>query len=455
MNHDARVLVVEDDAAVRHVLLALLEQEGFSPQPAESAERALEQLRSGPFDLVVTDLRLGGMDGMQLLRQVAREWPEIPVVMLTAHGTVEGAVEAMKAGAADYMLKPFDREEVLYTVRKTLAGTRAKQGEPPPPASSTGELVGDSGPMRDLAQLLARAATTHATVLLRGESGTGKELCARSIHERSPRAQRPFIVVNCGALPEHLLESELFGYEKGAFTGAASRKPGRVALAEGGTLFLDEIGELPASMQVKLLRLIQSREYEPLGSTKVSRADVRFVAATHRNLEEMIRVGTFREDLYYRLNVLPIWIAPLRERRVDIPLLVEHFCRAIAERDGRPDLRFSVEALALLASEPWPGNVRQLQNFVERSAILSEQLVISAEVVRKELCRSEAAGIRSLPTEVPAGASANLEETRALAEREAVALALHRASGNRTAAARILGVSRRTLYNKLAEYGLT
>jgi DNA-binding NtrC family response regulator len=208
-------------------------------------------------------------------------------------------------------------------------------------------------------------------------------------------------------------------------------------------------------MQVKLLRLIQSREYEPLGSTKVSRADVRFVAATHRNLEEMIRVGTFREDLYYRLNVLPIWIAPLRERRVDIPLLIEHFCRAIAERDGRPDLRFSVEALALLASEPWPGNVRQLQNFVERSAILSEQLVISAEVVRKELCRSEAAGIRSLPTEVPAGASANLEETRALAEREAVALALHRASGNRTAAARILGVSRRTLYNKLAEYGLT
>jgi transcriptional regulator with PAS, ATPase and Fis domain len=300
---------------------------------------------------------------------------------------------------------------------------------------------------------VSRAAATQATVLVRGESGTGKELVARSIHERSPRHAGPFIVVNCGALPEQLLESELFGYEKGAFTGAASHKPGRVALAEGGTLFLDEIGELPGPMQVKLLRLIQMREYEPLGSTKPRLADVRFVAATHRNLEEMIRAGEFREDLYYRLNVLPIWTPPLRERHEDIPALAAHFCAAIGERDARSGLRFSPRALELMVEEVWPGNVRQLQNFVERVAIWSEAPVISEEIVRRELQRSESPSVLAGTAEA-GDAIGKLGDRRALAEREAVASALKHAHGNRTVAARLLGVSRRTLYNKLAEYGL-
>jgi DNA-binding NtrC family response regulator len=452
MSREPRLLVVEDQDSVRQVLTALLNQEGFETHAVASAERALDALRADAYDLVITDLRLGGMDGMGLLRRITREWPEVPVVLLTAHGTVAGAVEAMKAGAADYLLKPFDRDEVIYTLRKTVAAARGRANEPPV-ASGSSDMVGDSPVMCTLAGLVSRAAATQATVLVRGESGTGKELVARSIHERSPRHAGPFIVVNCGALPEQLLESELFGYEKGAFTGAASHKPGRVALAEGGTLFLDEIGELPGPMQVKLLRLIQMREYEPLGSTKPRLADVRFVAATHRNLEEMIRAGEFREDLYYRLNVLPIWTPPLRERHEDIPALAAHFCAAIGERDARSGLRFSPRALELMVEEVWPGNVRQLQNFVERVAIWSEAPVISEEIVRRELQRSESPSVLAGTAEA-GDAIGKLGDRRALAEREAVASALKHAHGNRTVAARLLGVSRRTLYNKLAEYGL-
>jgi len=453
MNRHQRLLVVEDQASVRQVLTALLRQEGFETLAVESAEQALETLRSGGFDLIVTDLRLGGMDGMTLLRHVSREWPEIPVVVLTAHATVASAVEAMKAGAADYLVKPFDRDEVIFTIRKTVEAARARSDDPPPAPGSSVDLIGKSPAMRELADLIGRAAATQATALVRGESGTGKELVARMIHERSPRSKGPFIVINCGALPDPLLESELFGYEKGAFTGAASRKPGRVALAEKGTLFLDEIGDLPATLQVKLLRLIQNREYEPLGCTRAVRADVRFVAATHRHLEDMIQRGSFREDLYYRLNVVPIWTPPLRDRQADVPMLAEHFCTAIAARDARPGLRFSAEALALLVEQPWPGNVRQLQNFVERAAVWSETAVISASIVERELARGEFGPV--LGASQDAGdAIGRLGDTRAHAEREAVASALKRAQGNRTVAARLLGVSRRTLYNKLAEHGI-
>jgi two-component system response regulator AtoC len=298
--------------------------------------------------------------------------------------------------------------------------------------------------------LLARAARGDATVLLRGETGTGKELMARELHELGPRRAGPFIKILCAALPDTLLESELFGYEKGAFTGAVARKPGRVELAEGGTLFLDEIGDITPALQVKLLRLIQDREFERLGSSQTLKANVRFVTATHRNLEEMIAKGEFREDLFYRLNVVPIALPPLRGRPDDIPRLAQEFCRTFGKAQGRPALAFDQAALDLLRAQPWPGNVRQLQNLVERLAVLCDGPMLTQSDVQREL-----RGAPGLATPTPGGAApATLDAQRRQAERDALSSALQRSGNNRTLAARILGVSRRTLYNKLAELGL-
>src|SRR3954469_650309 len=300
------VLVVDDDVAVARVMGALLEQAGLKVELSSSAESALEILAERPFDVVVTDQAMPGMDGLELLTRIHERWPEIPVVMVTAHGTVQLAVEAMKRGCADFMVKPVDREQLLFVVQKELH--KSARDLPAPPTDKAAGFVGSSSAMKEVHALVKRAAPGTATVLVRGESGTGKELIAREIHEQSPRGKGPFVKLHCAALPETLLESELFGYEKGAFTGAAARKPGRVELAQGGTLFLDEIGDVSPAVQVKLLRLIQEREFQRLGATSLEKADVRFVAATHRDLEAMVREGTFREDLFYRLNVVPIWI---------------------------------------------------------------------------------------------------------------------------------------------------
>ena len=444
MTRRASVLTVDDDAAMGKVLGALLAQGGLEPHHVREGTEALAALESRPFDLVVTDLRMPGMDGMALLAQLVARWPDVPVIMLTAHGTVPLAVEAMRAGAADFVLKPFDREELLFVIRKVLAGAERHADAVPAPATTTHELIGESAAMREVHTLIARVAPGVATVLVLGESGTGKELVARALHDGSARRSKPFVKLNCGSLPDALLESELFGYEKGAFTGAVTRKPGRVELAHEGTLFLDEIGDITPHMQVKLLRVLQEREIERLGGTTTIKVDVRFIAATHRDLAKMVESGQFREDLYYRLNVVPLHLPPLRSRPEDIEPLALRFAAMHAKSNGKR-IELGASAIALLAREPWPGNVRQLQNFVERLVVLSDGPTIEARDIQRELAPRPGAVTEK---------SATLDTARRETEKETIRNALARAAGNRTVAARILGVSRRALYYKLEEHGI-
>ncbi len=463
------VLLVDDDPAVAKVLGALLGQAGLTVHTASNGQEALSLLGRKPIDVVVSDVRMPGMSGMELLAEVGRAWPDVPVILLTAHGTVPLAVEAMKAGAADFALKPFDREEILFSIRKALLRAQQQEEAVRPLVKEASGFVGRSAALSEVQGLLARAAVGTATVLLRGESGTGKELAAKAVHDASPRRSGPFVKLHCAALPDTLLESELFGYEKGAFTGAATRKPGRVELANGGTLFLDEIGDITPQVQVKLLRLLQEREFERLGGTQTLKVDVRFVAATHRNLEEMVRKGEFREDLFYRLNVVPVWLPPLRARPEDIEPLVRHFLDVHAKANGKPPFTLTPEALAVLQAQPWPGNVRQLQNFIERLVVLSDGPTLTGEDVNREVSRqpgivpatpapaptSLTPGSPAIPAVGSAGAEGRtLESQRKEMERQALVDALGRAGDNRTLAARLLGISRRTLYNKLEEHGL-
>ena len=452
--NQTRILVVDDDRAVGAVLAALLAQAGHEARHVASGEEALAALLSGRTDLVLSDVRMPGMDGLELVGEVKKRWPDVPVILLTAHGSVAMAVEAMKAGAADFLQKPFDRDEVLYAVKKALAGAEGPAARPPEsPLSAEAPVVGSSRAMQEAMARLAKAAPTMATVLLRGESGSGKEIAARELHRLSKRSG-PFVAVHCGALPDELLESELFGYEKGAFTGAVQRKPGRVELSAHGTLFLDEIGDVSQAAQVKLLRLIQEREYQPLGSTRAEKADVRFVAATHRDLEAMVRDGSFREDLFFRLNVVPVLLPSLAERKEDVPALVGRLVARLGAANGRPKLAVSTEAIELLAASSWPGNVRELGNFLERLVVFAEGDTIDRALVQTELTRR--APVSAAPAVPGAGAprGETLDARRLDAERAAIKDALDRAQGNRTQAARLLGVSRRTLYNKLAELGL-
>jgi two-component system response regulator AtoC len=460
------VLVVDDEPAVGRILQALLRQAGMEAEYVSSGAAALEALARRPHDAVVSDLYMGEMDGLGLLQRVRAQWPDLPVVLMSGQGTVALAVEAMRLGATDFVLKPCDRDEVLFAVQKALAAGRAAAERPPAATLAGGAFVGGSDAMAEVSALLARAAQGTATVLIRGESGTGKELAARAIHEGSPRRGKPFVVLHCAALPDNLLESEIFGYEKGAFTGANVSKPGRVELAHGGTLFLDEIGDITPATQVKLLRLLQEKTIERLGGTRSQKIDVRFVAATHRNLEELVAQGTFREDLFYRLSVVPVWMPPLRTRPTDIAPLATHFCAVHGVANGRPQATLTPDAVAALQSHPWPGNIRQLQNFIERLVVLAPQDVITGADVARELGRGPGGeGGRLSPDASRAGPSGppspaaeegpqTLDGRRREAEREALQVALQRANNNRTLAARLLGVSRRTLYNKLEEHGL-
>ncbi len=457
-NARGQVLVVDDDVAVGKVLVGLLRQASIEARHVPSGEQALAAFRSGSFDAVISDVQMPGMSGLELLRALKSEAPELPVIMLTAHGTVATAVEAMKAGATEFMTKPFDREEVLFTIDKALRLSASAPNDPPMPTSARTTLVGSSPKMKEVVELVSRAARVTAHVLIRGESGSGKEVAARTIHELSDRRGGPFIAVNCGALPEQLLESELFGYEKGAFTGASARKPGRVELASGGTLFLDEIGEAPLPVQVKLLRLLQEKQYERLGGTRTERADVRFIAATHRDLEELIESGEFREDLYYRLNVVPIWMPALRERPEDVVELASRFAAASQREPGRRPLSLSDAAKARLTSYAWPGNVRELSCVLERLSIFTDTDVADDADVEREIARQRGPAAGPRPAAAAAAADEVADETlsqrRLEAERKAVVEALTRAGQNRTLAARLLGVSRRTLYNRLAAFGI-
>jgi two-component system response regulator AtoC len=427
-------------------------QAGLQAVHVASGALALAALEQRPFDVVVTDLRMPEMDGMQLLGRVAASYPGMPVIVLTAHGTVPLAVEAMRKGAADFLLKPFDREEIVYVVRKAiLAGQHAEERTSVPAPRTTGFSTA-SPAMREVVDLLTRAAQGTATVLVRGESGSGKEVAARALHEMSPRRAGPFVAIHCAALPEALLESELFGYEKGAFTGATCRKPGRLELADGGTLLLDEIGDVPLQTQVKLLRVLQERAFERLGGTQRVDVDVRFVAATHQDLEALVREKKFREDLFYRLNVVPVTLPPLRARPEDVESLARAFTTALGKANGKPGASIDPAAVDRLRRESWPGNVRQLQNFIERVIVLSDGDVIRVGDVDRELAR---APMTPAPPALPAEAATTLDARRRDAEGSALRAALERAGGNRALAARILGISRRSLYYKLAEHGLT
>lgn len=437
------VLVVDDDADVGRVIEALLEQAGIACRSVPDANSALAVLRERPMDVVITDLRMPGPSGLELLEAIVERWPEIPVVLLTAHATLEVAVEASIKGAADFLRKPFDREEVLFTVRKQLGVARHDAHRPTldvkhdPTASA-------SPKMREVEDLIRRAAAGNFTVILRGENGTGKDVAAQAIHRKGPRQAEPFVRVHCAAFPETLIESELFGYERGAFNGAASRRFGRVEIAGRGTLFLDEIGDVSLPVQVKLLRLLQEREFERLGSSQTLKTPARFIAATHQPLEELIERGRFREDLFFRLKVLEIWIPPLRERPEDVEALAHRFCTESAENNGRGEMEISAQAIALLRNQPWPGNVRELQHCIERMVILSDADRLTVADVERQLAPTPSA--RTSRTDTLKGSVDGFEM-------EMIRRVLFEEQGNKTKAAARLKISRRTLYNKLAEYG--
>ncbi|HEX5481312.1 MAG TPA: sigma-54 dependent transcriptional regulator, partial [Terriglobia bacterium] len=379
-----KILVVDDDPSLRRVLEVQLEQEGYGAASAESAQQALSMLQLQSYDLVIADLKMPEFSGIALLRQLRSQYPETIIIILTAFGTVETAVEAMKAGAYDYLTKPVHPGELAIVVRRALEHSLLIR-EVRALRTSLNErygfdhLLGHSDPLLQVLDTAARAGATNSTILIRGETGTGKELLARAIHFNSPRKDNPFVTINCAAIPKELLESELFGHKKGAFTGAIADKKGKAEIADGGTLFLDEIGDMPPELQVKVLRLIQRGEIEKLGSEGTQQVDVRIVAATHRDLQAMIEDGTFREDLYYRLAVIPLTLPPLRERPGDIPELVQHFFGVSKEKNKRPELAIPPALLPYFAQYRWPGNVRELENVVERIVALARGDVITLQ----------------------------------------------------------------------------
>jgi len=446
----AAILVVEDETKMRRLLELQLGEEGFIVHSAADAETGLQLLVREKIDLVMTDLRLPGMSGLEFLQAVKRVNAALPVVVMTAYGTVESAVEAMKIGASDYVTKPFSLAEVVLVIRKELDAHRLRE-ENRSLREALGQryaydnIVAQSDKMQAVLALVERVAPTNSTVLLGGESGVGKDLIARAIHEHSQRASGPFIKINSSAIPETLLESELFGYEKGAFSGASASKAGKFELADKGTLFLDEIGDVPAAIQVKLLRVLQDREFERLGGTKTHKVDVRLVAATNRDLRAALEEGTFREDLYYRLNVVAIDIPPLRDHKEDIPVLANFFLERCARESGKPVGGISPEAMKRLMEYHWPGNVRELQNIIERGVTLSSGATLDATDIYLDDPATHAAS--STPHVLPPGMT--LEQW----EDETIREALRRAGGNKSQAARALGLSRNALRYRLSKLG--
>jgi DNA-binding NtrC family response regulator len=445
------ILIVEDEAKMLRLLDLHLAEEGFETRTAQDAETALKILNQGKIDLVVTDFKLPGMSGLEFLQAAKRVNAAVPFIVMTAYGSVETAVDAMKAGASDYVLKPFSLAEMSVVIRKELAASRLREEnrslrEALGQRYSYANIVAHSAKMQEVLALVERVAPTNSTVLLGGESGVGKDLIARAIHENSRRASGPFVKINSTAIPENLLESELFGYEKGAFTGAGATKQGKFELADKGTIFLDEIGDVPPAIQVKLLRVLQEREFERLGGTKTHKVDVRLVAATNRDLRAALEEGTFREDLYYRLNVVPIDIPPLRDHKEDIPDLAQHFLARFASASGKTIRGITPAALERLKAFHWPGNVRELENIIERGATL----------VRGEMLDVADIHLDVAPPEKPATGSAFLPEGMTLEqwEDEMIREAVRRAGGNKSQAARLLGLSRNALRYRLSKLGV-
>jgi len=449
----ARVLVVDDDESLRWITQLQLEEAGYAVLTAADADEALAQVEEANPSLVITDLKMPGMSGLELLKRIRTEHPEVFVVVITAFGTVQTAVEAMKAGAYDYITKPIDFDELILTVNRALDHQRLAQEVRALRSALDSKygfeaIIGRSQPLLRVLEVAGRVAERDSTVLIRGETGTGKELLARAIHFNSRRKQQPFITINCGAIPKELLESELFGHTKGAFTGAAGPKRGKVEAADGGTLFLDEIGEMPIDLQVKLLRLIQNGEIEKVGVAVPTKVDVRIIAATHRNLQALIEDGAFREDLYYRLAVIPLELPPLRERADDVPELVEQIFLRVRQKHGLPRLKLPASLIPYFCGYRWPGNVRELENAIERLVVLA----VGDEITFNDLPESlrqhgptQDAILLDLP---PQGIS--LEGV----ERELLLRALQKFDWNQTQAARYLDISRRAVIYRMEKFNL-
>ena len=445
-----KILVVDDDAAHRLMLEAVLESEGYEVYQADDGETAIESVEAEFYDLILMDIRMARMSGIDALKEIKKISPGVPVLIMTAFASIETAVEAVKSGAYDYITKPLDTEKLKRSIaaelehsdlRHEVAVLKDRLGD----RFDLSNIIGKSRKMKDVFEILAMAAPSDATVLIQGESGTGKELIANAIHQNSPRAGNPFIKVNCAALPESLLESELFGHERGAFTGAVNMRKGRFELANGGSIFLDEISEMSSAMQARLLRVLQEKEFERVGGMKTIEVDVRVISATNRDLESEVKEGRFREDLFYRLNVISIPIPPLRERKEDIPLLAEHFLSVYSEKNRRQLRGFLPKTLDLFMRYDWPGNVRELENVIERSVIMSRGDHISLDDLPRNI-QELSADLENDNTGVRPGWS--MKEV----ERDLIIKTLEQTGGNKTKAAEILGINRKTLQNKLKEY---
>ncbi|GAB6177794.1 sigma-54 dependent transcriptional regulator [Desulfobaculum senezii] len=466
----ASILIVDDDAQLRQSFGRLLEQEGYEVRTAQSAETGIEEVRRQCPDLVIMDVRLPGMTGLEGFQAMHTFEPKLPVIVMTAFGTTETAIEATKLGAFDYVLKPFDIPDILTLIEQGLDAGRFMRSrvdvDAAPESEASDALVGRSPAMQDVYKSIGRVSPTDATVLVRGESGTGKELVARSVYQHSLRTEKPFIVINCVAIPETLLESELFGYEKGAFTGAVSRRVGKIEQADGGTIFLDEIGDMPLSIQAKLLRLLEERSVERLGGGAARPVDVRIIAATNRDLEQAVSEGRFREDLYYRLKVVTLLLPPLRERGDDAVLLAEHFLGKYARRMGKPSPGFTDGARQVVRSHNWPGNVRELSNAVQKAMIFSRECPVTQENMQhavfgeRTLRPARGDSMDDVAARWMRRRLASSETDRAFEEIQdhfgaiAVTEALKLTGGNRAQAAKLLGMSRPTLLSRIERYGI-
>jgi DNA-binding NtrC family response regulator len=445
MTEQPKILIVDDEQIVRESLTNWLKEESYQVEAAENGPMALEKIRQFPFQVVLLDLKMPGMDGIQVLAEIKKEFPDIEVIIMTAYGSVNTAVEAIKAGAYDYIVKPFDPEEVALLIKKILEHKNLilenillrQQLEE---KYEFEDLIGKGPAMQQVFELIRNVAPTQATVLITGESGTGKELVAKAIHAISPRRYEPFIALSCGALPDTLLESELFGYEKGAFTGAAHTKKGRFEMADGGTLFLDEVGEISLKTQIDLLRVLQEKAFRRLGGTELIKVDVRIISATNRDLQQAITQGIFRPDLFYRLNVVGLQLPPLRDRLEDIPLLAKHFLRRYAIEINKKIERLAPSALELLMAYNWPGNVRELENAIERAVVISPG---------HELAAKDFAFLLPRQGPAPEPAARNLQEM----EKQHIQRILEENHWNISKTAVDLGIDRVTLYNKIKKYG--
>lgn len=451
------VLIVEDKDSLAQMLKETLEAEGYATSIARDGQNGIKMLKESHFDLVLSDLKLPGKDGIEVLRTSKTEHPLTPVIMMTAFGTVETAVAAMKEGASDFISKPFDTDHLLLLIRRALETQRILTEnillrDEVAGRTGSGQIIGKSGGILEVAQKVRKVAPGKTTVLLLGESGTGKELFARAVHELSPRKPYPFVPINCAAIPHELLESELFGHEKGAFTGADSRKIGKFELADKGTIFLDEIADMDFSLQAKLLRVIQEGEIERVGGLRPVKIDVRIIAASNENIEKAAEEKRFREDLFYRINVFPLIIPPLRERKEDIPLLADYFVGKYCRELNTPLKEISREALDLLMRYPWKGNVRELENCIERAIILCD----GEKILPEHFMLDRDAAVESAIRDIPLDGSLEkaVKEATSIVERNRISLALKESRGNKTKAAELLDVSYKTLLTKIKEYGI-